>query len=301
MQPDLVHAHTFKAGFLGRIAARLLGTPAIYTMHTWLFGTEALPRMYGLLGAPCERIAAHCGSRLLTVSDAGAKIAHHHRVTGAEKVVTIHNGIPDFPLRAMPGAADAPVITMVARFTEAKEHALLLRAFATLPPGARLRLIGGGPLQAACKSLATELGIAERVDFLGDRDDVPQQLAASSIFVLATKFEMFSLSILEAMRAGLPVIVTDVGGNREAVIDGETGFLVPQGSIEALTLALLKLTQSAELRAAMGRAARRRFVQNFAFEHQLQQTVHLYYDVLQEAGKRFTSPTQPVEEPRRAA
>jgi glycosyltransferase involved in cell wall biosynthesis len=299
--PDIVHTHTFKAGFLGRIAARLLGVPAIYTMHTWLFGTDALPWIYGLLGAPCERLGASCGSRLLTVAAAGTELAHRYTLAPDDKVVTIHNGIPDSPCRAVPGAGDTPVITMVARFMVAKEHSVLLRAFAKLPSGPRLRLIGGGPLLPACKSLATELGIADRVDFLGERDDVPEQLASSGILVLVSKFEMFALSILEAMRAGLPVIASDVGGNSEAVIDGETGFLVPQGSVEALSRALLKLTQDAELRADMGRAARRRYLEHFTFERQLSRTVHLYYDVLRDAGKDFAAPARQVEQTERAA
>jgi glycosyltransferase involved in cell wall biosynthesis len=285
LQPDLIHAHTFKAGILGRFSSRLLGVPSIYTMHTWLFGTPALPRLWGMLGAPCERLAARWCSRLIAVSDAGVRIASQHRVASQSKVVTIRNGIPDCSERANLKSDHVPVITMVARFTEAKEHELLLRAFASIAPGPRLRLIGGGPLLDTCKNLAKELGVQDRVDFLGNRQDIPSLLAASDVFVLATKFEMFSLSILEAMRAGLPVIASDVGGNREAIVDGETGYLVPGGSAAALADALRQVIDNPELRQRLGRAARLRFTQQFLFAHQERLTRNVYHEVLLESRR----------------
>src|SRR5512146_1812440 len=98
-EPDLVHAHTFKAGFLGRFAARIAGIPSIYTLHTWLFGTAAMPRTWSMLGGPCERMAAGWGDRVITVSHEGARVLQKQRIPGS-KVVTIHNGIPDCSERA---------------------------------------------------------------------------------------------------------------------------------------------------------------------------------------------------------
>jgi glycosyltransferase involved in cell wall biosynthesis len=120
-----------------------------------------------------------------------------------------------------------PVITMVARFAPVKDHPTLLRAFANLHPGPCLRLVGDGPLRQDCERLAHELGIGDRVEFLGDRDDIPRLLASSDVFVLASKYEMLPLSVLEAMRAGLPVIASDVGGMRETIV--KRAFLYPAG------------------------------------------------------------------------
>jgi len=285
LQPDLIHAHTFKAGFLGRLAGRVLGVPAIYTVHTWLFGTPAMSRIWSALGGPCERVAANWCDRIITVSDAGARLAHRHLIGSQSKVVTIHNGIPDCSERANLSSDGSPVITMVARFTEVKDHDVLLRAFATILPGPRLRLIGDGPMRESSEKLAHELHIHDRVDFLGDRDDVPSLLASSDVFVLASKFEMFPIGILEAMRAGLPVIASDVGGAREAIVPGETGFLVPSGSIPALAQALTQILSNLDLRLNFGRAARQRFRERFLSAQQEERTRSVYLDVLFGGGR----------------
>lgn len=285
LRPDLIHAHTFKAGFLGRLAGRVLGVPSIYTVHTWLFGTPAISRLWSALGAPCERVAAHWCERVIGVSEAGASLAHKHRIAPKSKVVTIHNGIPDCSERANLHSDGSPVITMVACFTEVKEHHVLLRAFASIVPGPRLRLIGDGPMRGSVEELAYELRIHDRVDFLGDRDDVPSLLASSDVFVLASKFEMFPISVLEAMRAGLPVIASDVGGVGEAIVHGETGFLVPSGSAPALAQALTQMLSNVDLRLRFGRAARQRFIERFLFAQQEERTRSVYLDVLLGCGR----------------
>jgi glycosyltransferase involved in cell wall biosynthesis len=287
LQPDLIHAHTFKAGFLGRLAGRVLGVPSIFTIHTWLFGTPALPRLWSILGAPCERIAAHWCERLITICNLGASLVRRYRIAPQAKIVTIYNGIPDCSERASLGSGHSPVIIMVARFTEVKSQDVLLRAFATIHPGPRLRFVGDGPTRANAEKLAHELGIEGRVEFLGDRDDVTTLLATSDVFVLATKFEMFSISILEAMRAGLPVIASDVGGVREAIVDGETGLLVPIDSVTGLAEALRQVVDNPGLRLRLGRAARQRFTERFLCAHQEERTRSVYRDVL--SGRAHTS------------
>jgi glycosyltransferase involved in cell wall biosynthesis len=245
-----------------------------------------------VLGAPCERIASSWCQRLITVSEEGARVVLQHRTAPASKVVTIHNGIPDCSERANLNSGRPPVITMVARFTPVKEYEVLLRAFAALHLGPRLRLVGDGPLRESCEALARELGIYERVEFLGNRDDVPSLLASSDIFVLASKFEMLPISALEAMRAGLPVIASEVGGVRETVVHGETGLLVPSGSVPALAQALTRLTRDSDLRLRFGRAGRRRFVERFLYERQEEHTRSVYRDVLLECGRVMAEPAR---------
>jgi glycosyltransferase involved in cell wall biosynthesis len=263
LEPDLIHAHTFKAGFIGRLAGRSLGIPSVYTLHAWLWGTGEMSRFASALGRPMERLAANWCERITTVSAAGAQLVQQYKIAPPEKVVTIHNGIPDCPERAKALPTAAPVIIMVARFTRGKNHDVLLKAVANLPQGPRLRLVGDGETRAEVELLAHALGIQDRVEFMGERSDVPRLLAESDIFVLSSVSEMFPISILEAMRAGLPVVSSNVGGVSEAIIDGLTGLLVPSGSVEAMTVALAKLTQDVELRARLGRAGRQSFVEKF--------------------------------------
>jgi glycosyltransferase involved in cell wall biosynthesis len=280
LQPDLIHAHTFKAGFLGRLAGRMLGVPSIYTIHAWLYGTPAVSRLCSALSGPCERAAARWSERIVAVSDAGARVIRKHKIGSPSKLVTIHNGIPDCHERASVPSDRSPVITMVSRFIEGKDHELLLRAFASVAPGPRLCLVGDGPKRQSIENLARELGIHARVDFMGNRDDVPSILAASDIFVLASKSEMLPISILEAMRAGLPVIASDVGGVSEAVVHGETGFLVPSGSVSPLAKALTKLSENPALRRQLGCAARQRFTGKFLAARMVERTRSLYGEVL---------------------
>jgi glycosyltransferase involved in cell wall biosynthesis len=169
---------------------------------------------------------------------------------------------------------------MVARFQEQKDHALLLTALSGLRDRPwQLELIGDGPLQPAVEEQARRLGLDRQVQFLGVRRDVAERLARSQLFVLATRWEGFPYTTLEAMRAGLPVIASDVGGVREAVAHGETGFLVPRGDVEALRRRLSELLAAPELRRRLGAAGRRSFETTFTFERMIDKTAAVYQAV----------------------
>lgn len=280
-QPDIVHAHTFKAGFLGRFAARRLKIACVYTVHMWPFG-RAVPVSWRVAAPVCERIAAGWCDRIITVSEFGVELAAQHRICDSAKVTSIWNGIPDHPARARLRRERNLRCTMVARFTDFKDHLLLLRAFAKLSGEPRLLLVGDGGTLPSAKALAEQLGISKRVEFAGSRSDVPELLAQSDIFVLASRQETLPISILEAMRAGLPVIASDVGGISEEVIHGETGLLVRSGSLDALTRALRRLLSRKVLRTTMGRAGRKRFEKLFLADTMISRTSALYKDVLKE-------------------
>ncbi|MFQ3621633.1 MAG: glycosyltransferase family 4 protein [Spirochaetales bacterium] len=187
---------------------------------------------------------------------------------------------------ASPSSQEATVkpvrLIMVARLQAQKDHPTLFRALSSLKDLEwQLELVGDGPDSNTLQTLAGELGISERVHFAGQRLDVPQRLREADIFVLATHWEGFPRSILEAMRAGLPVIATDVGGCRESVVEGKTGFLVPKEDPEALRERLKTLILNGELRVAMGREGRRRFEENFTFENMYICTLAVYREILE--------------------
>ena len=279
LNPDLVHAHTFKTGFLGRLAAKKLNIPCVYTAHMWPFG-RAVPLSWRLVAPLCERLAAKWCDRIISVSRLGVAIATGHGICEECKIASIWNGIPDHPSRIRMECQGDLRFVMVARFTYFKDHALLLRAFAQLPGNPCLLLIGDGTTLVAAKKLARDLGISERVDFVGSRSDVPELLAQSDVFILASKQETLPISILEAMRAGLPVIASDVGGISEEVIHGETGLLVTPGSVDSLAAAMKMLFENHELRFTMGRAGRQRFEDLFLSDAMIGRTSSLYNEIL---------------------
>ena len=281
-QPDLVHAHTWKAGFAGRLAARMRGLPSIYTVHMWHFG-PTLPAAWRLFGPALERAAARWGQRVITVSRSGAELGRRYRITEPSRIVAIHNGIADSAERVHSGENPVPIAVMVARFNSFKDHETIVRAFVELKLPARLQLIGGGPTRSAVERLVTELGIGDKVEFLGDRDDVIPLICKADVFVLASKLDNLPISILEAMRAGMPVIASDVGGISELVKHRETGILVAPMSVTPMVEALTDLLGDRYLRERMGRAGRTRYELRFSLQRMIGSTRAVYAGVLGES------------------
>jgi glycosyltransferase involved in cell wall biosynthesis len=236
-RPELIAVHSSKAGILGRLAGRSLGIPVVLTAHGWNFtpGIAALP---AAAYRQIERSAGPLASKIITVSEFDRQLALDARITTADRIVTVYNGMPDVPaeLRADPGGTPARLV-MVARFGPQKDHGTLLRALAGLRDHSwELDLIGDGPLMGRMQSLAASLGIGGRVRFLGQRMDVERLLASAQVSLLVTNWEGFPLSILEAMRAGLPVVATSVAGIGESVRDHGRAVVTSITAAKAVTL-----------------------------------------------------------------
>jgi len=277
LQPDLVSAHSSKAGVLGRLAARSLGLPTVFTAHGWSF-TPGVPRASAALYRWSERLAAPLASRIITVSNFDRELAIRERVSSAHRLVTIHNGMPDVPETLRADAGTAPVrLAMIARFEPQKDHATLFRALAELKSLEwDLDLIGDGPLLPQARRLCASLGLEARVNFCGPVDTVPVLLSRAQIYLLISNWEGFPRSILEAMRAGLPVVASRVGGVAEAVEEGVSGFLAARGDSAAVARALRTLLQDAELRRRQGARGRARFETHFNLAQTVAKTVEVY-------------------------
>lgn len=206
-------------------------------------------------GAPPDRVRL-----IYNGIDAGRFAAGEARLE-RRRTLRAELGLPD----------DRVVLTCVANLFPYKGHADLLDALALLGAGfaarATLLLIGrDAGARAALEAQAARLGLSASVRFLGERGDVPDLLAASDIGVLASHEEGFSNAVLEGMAAGLPMVVSDVGGNAEAVTDGECGHVVPARAPAALARALADLIGDAGGRQTMGEAARRRVAASFSLD-----------------------------------
>jgi glycosyltransferase involved in cell wall biosynthesis len=291
IKPDLVSTHTAKAGILGRFAARAAGLPVIFTPHGWAI-TDRISATSGRLFRLAERFAAPLAHTIVNVCEAERQLASEFRIAPPHKLAVIHNGVRDIPvaLRARP-AMDPPRLVMVARFEAPKDHGLLLHALAPLCTfDWQLEFVGNGPREGEARALANELGLASRVHFTGHATNTAESLSRAQIFVLASKSEGFPRSILEAMRAGLPVVTSDVGGASEAVADRETGFVVPRGDATSMTKALANLIMRPNLRQELGHAGRLRYEANFTFEQMAGTTMALYQKILNREPAQIAVP-----------
>ncbi len=277
-QPDVVTTHSSKAGILGRLACKLNSVPCIFTAHGWAF-TEGVPQPTRTIYQFLERLLEPLASQIICVSEYDRQIGLRAGMN-PERLITIRNGMPDInmSLRANPSAGNPVRIATVARFDSQKDYPTLLQACQPIS-NIHLDLVGDGAQLAAMKDLAQDLGMADRVNFLGFRKDVAEILAQAHIFTLISNWEGFPLSTLEAMRAGLPIVVSDVGGASEAIIEGETGYCVPRSDVMALRERLSSLVTDAHLREKIGQAARQRYEAEFTFEHMFQQTFAVYQKI----------------------
>jgi len=292
-QPDLVHLHSSKAGTIGRLAARILRTPVVFTAHGWPFsrGTSLSRRVVAL---PAEWLMARITDGIINVSDWDRNLALRYRVGRPEIHEVVHNGVRELP-RVHRESHESFVVTMVARFDHQKAQPLLIRALAQLPQGVRVKFLGDGPLRPACEALARDLAVHQRVSFVGNSGRVAEELAESDAFALISHYEGFPISILEAMRAGLPIVASRVGGVPEAVIDGQNGLLV-DNDIDGIARALEALRTDREARRRMGESSRQSFEARFTSDAMMQKLERVYRRVLERSGNASSALSLPSRE-----
>lgn len=279
LRPDLIHAHSSKAGVVARMAADKLGIRSIFTAHGWPFslGIPLFQRLYSL---PIERYLAKKTAAIITVSEFDKRLAIKKKIAPAEKLFAIHNGLSDNDFRADPGIEQGMNIIMVARFVAQKNQQILISAMEQVNEDVRLTFVGDGPFMAQSRVQAKSLGLENRIQFLGEIHNVPDVLATAQIFVLASNWEGLPISILEAMRCGLPVIASDVGGVSEAVNHGGNGYLIENSSVEILASWINELALDRMLRLKMGQASRQQYEVLFKMGALIEQTSHVYRDSL---------------------
>ncbi|KOO49000.1 glycosyltransferase family 4 protein [Viridibacillus arvi] len=278
--PELVALHSSKAGVLGRLAAFSLKIPTVFTAHGWAF-TEGVQPLKKLLYKQIEKLLAPRTTKIIAVSNYDHELAVQKRVVSKNKITTIHNGIQSNDKQPY-FRNNVPKIVMVSRFEKPKRQDLLIEVLSTMKELEwSLELIGDGVELANVKELVNNKGLSHRVRFLGVRNDIETQLQDADIFVLLSNFEGLPLSILEAMRAGLPVIASDVGGIEELVVEGKTGYLVDQNVLN-IRKCLVRMIEDRPLRIELGQAGRNFFEDHFLFQKMYDNTVSLYKEALKE-------------------
>ncbi|MEW6329960.1 MAG: glycosyltransferase [Pseudomonadota bacterium] len=296
---DIVQSHDWGTLLETAAAAMLAGTTAMHMAHGPLNQYPPADRRASLkrrIRRQAERLASLKLSRVIAVSDIVRRGLIEDVGIPAAKISLIHNGIDlsATPPRGLEArrkelglSPDDVVLVSVGRLAGIKNYGLLLEALARAAgaaPALRLVMVGDGSERSGLEATAARLGLSGRVHFLGARDDVRDWLALGQVFVLSSLYEGVSLALLEAMAAGLPAVVTRVGGNPEVVVDGECGFLVESGDAEGLARALVRLAREGDLRAKMGRAARARMEAEFDLKQAIKQYEEIYLQSLRRAG-----------------
>jgi glycosyltransferase involved in cell wall biosynthesis len=293
-RPNVLHTHTSKAGATGRTAAALAGRarpPAVvHTYHGHVLSgyfTPGRERAFRLV----ERILARVTDRLVAVSEEVRNDLVRLHVAPAEKFVVVPYG---FDLerrvrsdeatrarkRAEAGVADDEfVIGWAGRLTHIKRPLDLVRAIVAVD-GSVLVLAGDGELRGDVESLARELGVDDRVRFLGYVTDMGSWYAAFDAFLLTSANEGAPVVAIEAQSAAVPVVATDAGGTRTVVDDGETGFLVQVGDVEALSSRLRTLREDVDLRKRLGAAGASRMRSRFSVERMVDGVERVYAEIL---------------------
>jgi glycosyltransferase involved in cell wall biosynthesis len=292
---DIIHLHSSKAGFLGRLAARIArgGAAVVYSPHGLSFLGNQSPAKRQLYLA-LERIAGRLCDRIIAVSASERQIMAQASLISPDRIVQIENGIPPIALpagfdrsamrRTLGQPGDAPLIGTVARLSAQKNPRLFLEAAAQVlrdQPAARFVWCGGGELLETASAYARELGIAGACCFLGHRNDAHQMLAALDYFWLTSDYEGLPLAPLEAMALRVPIIATDVVGTRDLLASG-AGLLVPRGDAPALATATIRLARAPERGAALGLAGYAYYLANGRAERMIGALEQLYCELVAE-------------------
>jgi glycosyltransferase involved in cell wall biosynthesis len=272
---DVVHTHSSGPLIYAVPAARLAGVRVV--VHTRHHGQD--PHTSSRALAVC-RFLSRAIDRVVCVSNDGVAHATSEGIA-PRKLAAIWNGIDTDQFRAAGPRPLGPAV-IVARLSPEKDVATLLRATALVveqEPGFRLAIAGDGPCRRDLAALSSTLWLDAHVKFLGQVRDIPALLATASLLVLPSLMEGISLTLLEAMAHGLPVVATRVGGNPEVVVQGQTGLLVPPQAPDDLARTLLRLWRDPETGRRMGRAARERAVRCFDVRRTVAEYEQLYGDL----------------------
>ena len=283
----LVHTHDFYTNIFGISAAAFVRVPARIASkrETDGFRTGMQKRVERGAYALAHAVVANAEAVRSQLTREGVR---------NEKIVTLHNGVDTRRVTSHPGLRreeaqsmlglasepDRRYVSIVANVQHTvKDHPTFLRAAARVHaarPKAAFVIAGEGELMGSLRQLAAELGLERDVFFIGKCERVAELLAISEVCVLSSKAEGFSNSILEYMAAARPVVVTDVGGAGEAVVDGETGYLVSAGDDEAMAARIIELLSEPDRARAMGQRGKSIIEERFSCEAQLEQAQALY-------------------------
>ena len=292
----LVHTHTTKAGFVGRLAAAMAGVPLIvHTAHGFAFH-EGSPWWKKSACTLLDRIASIGCRKVITVSYFHKRWGTQLGIAAPEKILAIPNGIPDpikpthdevQQIRSDWGMAPGQVAILTpGRLAPEKGLEDLLDAVACIPPelrqDLRVMIAGEGSLYDALQKKAEQLGVSAQVRLLGFQKNIPALLCAADMVVLPTWREGLSIALLEAMALGCPIVTTTIGSNLEVTKNGEGVRLVPPGGVPQLAAEITRLAADPVERNALGGRARAIYLEQYTLDRMLSEYHNLYKELFEE-------------------
>ncbi|TCS71932.1 glycosyltransferase involved in cell wall biosynthesis [Sulfuritortus calidifontis] len=295
---DIVHTHSSKTGILGRLAGRLAGVPVVmHTVHGYAFPAARNAFQFWLY-LLLEWLGARITDALILLKREDAELAAKRLQVAADRLHLVPNGVD--VLHYVPRGeaernlirqghlgvtADCVAIGMVGRLWHQKNPDCFVRAAIRLLRSghdqARFFLIGDGELRPSLEARLQEVGCADRIRILGWQDDVAGLLAGLDIFVLPSRWEGLSLAILEAMSSGLPVVVSDIPGNRDLVNVGVDGYVFRPDDDADLAAKLASLIADADLRRRFGTNGRRKVTDRFTLADRIDKIERIYLQLLE--------------------
>jgi len=302
---SLVHVHTPVAAFVTRLACQRTKThPVLYTAHGFHFYKGA-PLKNWLLYYNMEKLAAHWTDGLVTINREDYEVAKRFRLRKDGKLFYVPGvGVNVEAIQQRAAEVDrsakrrelgiddkSTVIITVGELNANKNHTQVLRALYKLrKTNFHYLIVGTGEDELKLKKTVNQLSLQSNVSFLGFRKDIPELLSASDIFVLTSRREGLPKAILEAMAVGLPIIATDVRGNRDLVKHGENGLIIPLDDVERTAEAIMKLIAEPELKETMGEKSKE-LVKYYDLNNILPQMEQIYDYVLStsESSWSYTS------------
>jgi glycosyltransferase involved in cell wall biosynthesis len=295
----IVHTHNSKAGFVGRLAAKLAGVPVIvHTVHGFAFHDQE-PAWRRMLFRNLERFASHWCDRMIFISQPLIEWAMQERIVDPQKVLKVYSGIDlahfhpvtedeKKSIRRKWGIREeSAVVGVVSKLWAGKGHEILIQAFKELKEeinDAVLAIVGEGYLHGKLVNLVQRLGLADDVIFTGFQTDVSEIMATFDVAVLPSLFEGMGRVVLEAMAMEKPVVASRVGGIPDLVHDGVNGILIPPGSVEELRSSLVRTLRNPVMAREMGKQGRRRINAEFSAATMVQSVERVYHELLRKKG-----------------
>jgi glycosyltransferase involved in cell wall biosynthesis len=287
---NIVHCHSTKAGFVGRLATFLSRHPnVIYSPHGFMFCDTRI-KMRRLLYLNLEKYLGYLTNKLVTVSGSERDLALQHNIVPKNKIVTLYNSIDpsdfdDFnyvnkvPYKLLENNSEI-ILGTVGRLYYQKDPITLIKSFKIINdkfPNTRLVIVGDGPLEGKCRQLINELNLEDRIELAGYQNNSKAYYKTFDIFLLSSHYEGLPYALLEAMIMGIPCVGTDVVGIKDLILHGETGYLAMEENPAEFARAVINLLENPALLSAFSENAKRITKTNYNFNDGIKDYQDFYY------------------------